>query len=128
VGETRLGDKTVALVVKRAAEAAGIDPTQSAGHSLRTGLATAAAAMRGCDPIRSSFRRWSLATQPFADLGRGMLRANVYRWLSLSHDTNGVIKVGIVFYREPCLVSLAMDHHPFQFRPPLLRKGICGYA
>jgi len=44
VGEARLGDKAVALVVKRAAESAGLDPTQYAGHSLRAGLATSAAA------------------------------------------------------------------------------------
>ncbi len=35
VEETRLGDKIVALVVKRAALAAGLDPDQYAGHSLR---------------------------------------------------------------------------------------------
>ena len=40
----RLSDKAVALVVKRAAAAAGLDPTKYAGHSLRAGLATAAAA------------------------------------------------------------------------------------
>ncbi len=39
----RLSDKTVARVVKSAAEAAGLDPTKYAGHSLRAGLATAAA-------------------------------------------------------------------------------------
>jgi len=44
IGEARLGDKAVALVVKRAASAAGLDPTKYAGHSLRAGLATAAAA------------------------------------------------------------------------------------
>ena len=44
VGNTRLGDKSVALVVKRAAHAAGLDATKYAGHSLRAGLATAAAA------------------------------------------------------------------------------------
>lgn len=38
-----LSDKAVALVVKRWARAAGLDPTQYAGHSLRAGLATAAA-------------------------------------------------------------------------------------
>jgi len=38
-----LSDKAVALVVKRYAEAAGLDATQYAGHSLRAGLATAAA-------------------------------------------------------------------------------------
>jgi site-specific recombinase XerD len=39
----RLSDKAVALVVKRAAAAAGRDPARYAGHSLRAGLATAAA-------------------------------------------------------------------------------------
>jgi integrase len=33
----------VALIVKRAAAAAGLDPRDYAGHSLRAGLATAAA-------------------------------------------------------------------------------------
>ena len=40
----RLSDKAVALVVKRRAEAVGLDPAKYAGHSLRAGLATAAAA------------------------------------------------------------------------------------
>jgi site-specific recombinase XerD len=40
----RLSDKTVALVVKRAAKTAGLDPKRYAGHSLRGGLATSAAA------------------------------------------------------------------------------------
>ncbi len=40
----RLSDKGVALVVKRSAEAVGLDPTRYAGHSLRSGLATSAAA------------------------------------------------------------------------------------
>jgi integrase len=40
----RLSDKGVARVVKRYAEAAGMDPSQYAGHSLRAGLATSAAA------------------------------------------------------------------------------------
>lgn len=44
IGENRLGGKAVALVVKRAAQAAGLDPDRYAGHSLRAGLATAAAA------------------------------------------------------------------------------------
>jgi len=39
----RLSDKGVARVVKRAAAAAGFDPTIYSGHSLRAGLATAAA-------------------------------------------------------------------------------------
>jgi len=39
----RLSDKGVARVVQRAAAAAGLDPKNYAGHSLRAGLATAAA-------------------------------------------------------------------------------------
>lgn len=44
VGARRLSDKAVALIVKRAAAAAGFDPSRFAGHSLRAGLATAASA------------------------------------------------------------------------------------
>jgi site-specific recombinase XerD len=40
----RLSDRAVALVVKRYARAAGLDPDLYAGHSLRAGLATSAAA------------------------------------------------------------------------------------
>ncbi len=39
----RLSDRAVALIVKRAALAAGLDPAMYAGHSLRAGLATSAA-------------------------------------------------------------------------------------
>jgi integrase len=40
---TRLSDRAVALVVKRRAALAGLDPAAFSGHSLRAGLATAAA-------------------------------------------------------------------------------------
>jgi site-specific recombinase XerD len=40
----RLSDKAVTLVVKRSATAAGLDADKYSGHSLRAGLATAAAA------------------------------------------------------------------------------------
>jgi integrase len=43
VGAARLSDKAVARLVKRAAEAAGLEPSRLSGHSLRSGLATAAA-------------------------------------------------------------------------------------
>jgi integrase len=43
LGETRLSDQSVAAVVKRTAEAAGLDPKLVAGHSLRSGMATSAA-------------------------------------------------------------------------------------
>ncbi len=40
--KTQLSDKAVALIVKRYAAAAGLDPAQYAGHSLRSGFATTA--------------------------------------------------------------------------------------
>jgi site-specific recombinase XerD len=40
----RLSDKGVARIVKRYADAAGVDPARVAGHSLRSGFATTAAA------------------------------------------------------------------------------------
>jgi integrase len=42
--DQRLSDKAVARVVKRALEAAGVSAAAYAGHSLRAGFATAAAA------------------------------------------------------------------------------------
>jgi site-specific recombinase XerD len=44
LADTRLSDKAVALIVKRSAERAGLDPADFSGHSLRAGLVTAAAA------------------------------------------------------------------------------------
>jgi len=44
VSPDRLSDRAVALVVKRRAQAAGLDPTRLSGHSLRAGHATTAAA------------------------------------------------------------------------------------
>lgn len=43
VGEQRLANRAVARVVQRYAQAVGLDPRKFAGHSLRAGLATAAA-------------------------------------------------------------------------------------
>ena len=40
LGAARLHKDSVGLIVKRAAEAAGLDPRQYAGHSLRAGLVT----------------------------------------------------------------------------------------
>ena len=42
--DRRLSDQSVALIVKRRAQAAGLPPTFLSGHSLRAGYATAAAA------------------------------------------------------------------------------------
>jgi integrase len=44
VAASRLSGKAVALVVKRAAERAGLEPEAYAGHSLRAGFVTTAAA------------------------------------------------------------------------------------
>lgn len=44
MSDRQLSDRAVALVIKRTAEDAGLDPTTLAGHSLRAGLATSAAA------------------------------------------------------------------------------------
>jgi site-specific recombinase XerD len=44
IGVTRLSAQAVALVLKRHAARAGLDPAEVAGHSLRAGLATSAAA------------------------------------------------------------------------------------
>lgn len=44
IRSTRLSGYDVARIVKRTAERAGLDPTRYAGHSLRAGLATSAAA------------------------------------------------------------------------------------
>jgi integrase len=42
-GKSRLSDKAVVFIVKRAVELAGYDPNQFSGHSLRSGLASSAA-------------------------------------------------------------------------------------
>ncbi len=55
VQDRRLTAEGVAMVVKRAAERAGLDPTRYAGHSLRSGLATSAAA--GGAPERAIMRQ-----------------------------------------------------------------------
>ncbi len=55
VQDRRLTAEGVAMVVKRAAERAGLDPARYAGHSLRSGLATAAAA--GGAPERAIMRQ-----------------------------------------------------------------------
>lgn len=44
IHDSRLTDRVVSMVIKRAAERAGLDPAEYAGHSLRAGLATEAAA------------------------------------------------------------------------------------
>ncbi|HEY4027483.1 MAG TPA: site-specific integrase [Candidatus Dormibacteraeota bacterium] len=62
VAVVRLSDRAVALVVKRSCERAGLDPAQYAGHSLRSGFATAAA--EGGAPERAIMRQggWTSET------------------------------------------------------------------
>src|SRR5207244_2430805 len=52
---SRLSEKAVALIVKRACRLAGLDPDRYAGHSLRSGLATSAA--EGEAPERSIMKQ-----------------------------------------------------------------------
>jgi integrase len=79
----RLSDKAVARIVKRRAKAVGLDPTRYAGHSLRAGLATSAAAVgaservimsqtghRSADMVRRYIREGSLfQSNPVAMVG-----------------------------------------------------------
>ena len=52
VAAEAMADRTVARIVQRAAESAGLDPSRVAGHSLRAGFATSAAkAGRSLDSI-----------------------------------------------------------------------------
>ena len=46
VSKDRLGDRSVALVLKRLASMVGLDPSRYAGHSLRSGFLTSAAQNR----------------------------------------------------------------------------------
>jgi integrase len=79
----RLSDKAVALVVKRRAKAVGLDPARYAGHSLRAGIATCAAAAgaservimsqtghRSADMVRRYIREGNLfSSNPAAMVG-----------------------------------------------------------
>ena len=56
--EAALGDRMVAHVVKRRCKAAGINPDQVAGHSLRRGFATAAARAKKPDRMIKRHGRW----------------------------------------------------------------------
>lgn len=63
VGAVGLTDQTVAIIVKRYAEAAGLDPAEYAGHSLRSGfLTTAAEANAGLLKMAEVSRHRSLDT------------------------------------------------------------------
>jgi site-specific recombinase XerD len=71
----RLGSKAVASVVKRHAEALGLDPRAFAGHSLRAGFLTSAAA-RGA----SVFKMMDVSRHKSVDTLRGYVRdAELFR-------------------------------------------------
>jgi integrase len=71
----RLDARTVALIVQRAAEAAGLNGAAYGGHSLRAGLATAAA-LAGAD-LQSIMRQ---TRHKSVDVARGYVRvADVWR-------------------------------------------------
>jgi integrase len=80
IAVTRLSGQAVALVLKRHASRAGLDPGEVAGHSLRAGLATSAAAAgvpesviaattghRGTAMLRRYIREGSLFCENAAD-------------------------------------------------------------
>jgi integrase len=83
VQPTRLSAERVALIVKRRAQAVGLDPARYAGHSLRAGLATSAAAAgaservimaqtghRSADMVRRYIREGSLFRGEWTELWR----------------------------------------------------------
>lgn len=73
--QQRLDARTVAIIVQRAAAAAGLDPSAYAGHSLRAGLATSAA-LAGAD-LQSIMRQ---TRHKSVDVARGYVRvADVWR-------------------------------------------------
>ena len=63
--DRRLTDRAVALILKRLAEAAGMDPTTISGHSLRAGCATQAA-MNGI-PDRAIIKQTRHRTRAMLD-------------------------------------------------------------
>ena len=82
IAAARLSDRAVANIVKRAAAAAGLDPADYAGHSLRSGMATAAARAGASErSIMNQTRHRSVAMvrryiqrgQMFADNAAGQL-------------------------------------------------------
>jgi integrase len=73
VGGGRLSDRTVARVVKHAAERARLDPAQFSGHSLRSGLAVAAAKAGVDEELIAEQGRWKSPTVVRGYVRRGEL-------------------------------------------------------
>jgi len=85
LGRSRLTDQSVALVIKRLALRAGLNPERYAGHSLRSGFLTSAARARAnifkmADQSRHKsldvLRQWVRDAEAFEDhAGSGLLQA-----------------------------------------------------
>ncbi|HTW09209.1 MAG TPA: site-specific integrase, partial [Acidimicrobiales bacterium] len=75
IGAVRLNPASVAEVVKRAAAAAGLDPRQFSGHSLRAGLATSAAANGATESLIMA----QTGHKSTAMVRRYIRRANLFR-------------------------------------------------
>jgi hypothetical protein len=73
--EVRLGDGSVADIVKRCAAAANLDPSAFSGHSLRAGL-VAEATRQGRTPPQLDAQRSFAAALPDHYLRRGDLWAD----------------------------------------------------
>jgi integrase len=79
---TTLSDKAVVRLVKQAALDAGLDPAGFSGHSLRAGLATAAAAGdagAGLPELMRQTRRKSTSVA----LGYALLNGGIFRTISV---------------------------------------------
>ncbi|HYT25544.1 MAG TPA: tyrosine-type recombinase/integrase [Actinomycetota bacterium] len=77
VATTRLSDKTVARAVKRAAERAGLDTAAFSGHSLRAGLAVAAARAGVAEELIMEQGRWKSPAVARSYVRKGQLWRDV---------------------------------------------------
>ena len=75
IGTAALSDRSVALIVKKRALQAGLDPTRFAGHSLRSGFATQAAISGASE--RAILRQGNWASEKMAR--RYIRDANLFR-------------------------------------------------
>lgn len=76
--DARLTPQSVALLIKRAAQAAGLEPRQFAGHSLRSGFITAAASAGSQEweiQEQTGHRSTAVLRGYIRDAGRGAKRA-----------------------------------------------------
>jgi site-specific recombinase XerD len=80
----QLSDRSVARIVQRAAARAGLDPSRYAGHSLRSGLATAAAAGGASErAIMAQTGHRSLPAVPRSSGGGSLFTENAAAYVGL---------------------------------------------